>query len=221
MSYKIIENFKLVSRDKIDDEVINDTLVDKIFTERIPERVTGLNSIIDIGAHIGVYSLQMERLNPNAKVIAVEACMETYQVMLHNLELNKSKVIPIHLAVSGEDKPVKLFYDKESWGHSTIFDSDNGFEEVNSITLSDLFESNKLNECDLIKFNCEGAEFEILLSLDSIEPLTRTKSLIILYHSDLTKMSHELILDRLRDLGFKYEVRFQTELRGWIYAYRN
>ena len=71
---------------------------------------------------------------------------------------------------------------------------------------------------NLIKFNCEGAEFRILLNTH-IENLRKIKNYVILYHMDLESEFHIDDLTRLfRGLGFYTNIRevSRDKRRGWL-----
>ncbi len=77
---------------------------------------------------------------------------------------------------------------------------------------------NKILSCDLIKCNCEGAEFPIFLSAPT-EVLQRIKLLVILYHNYLAEGHSEMELAKhFKKAGFHVRIRFRGEYRGWIVA---
>jgi len=69
-----------------------------------------------------------------------------------------------------------------------------------------------------MKLNCEGSEFEIILSTPK-DFLRRTDVYLVLYHSDLNKgHSGEELLEYFRACGFKVKQMNKEEDRGWIIA---
>ena len=41
--------------------------------------------VVDVGAHIGVFSREIHRRNPLAQIIAVECCPENFSVLRRNI----------------------------------------------------------------------------------------------------------------------------------------
>ncbi len=209
----------------VDENVIKDTLNDDIFYKGAPEYVPKKNDvIIDVGAHIGAFSVLASKRSPNARIYAIEPALESYQLLEQNIKLNKcDNVIPTKKALHNQRGEVKLFHDIEhgNWGHSIVKEFSPEGEIVHCETLEDFIKENKIDQCDFIKFNCEGAEFGIILST-SIETLKRIKTMLILYHCDLVK-NHDLneLTTHLRKANFLIVKRFQFGERGWLIVHRN
>ncbi len=73
-----------------------------------------------------------------------------------------------------------------------------------------------------MKFNCEGAEFKILLSTP-VALLEKVDKILILYHLDLANdMSTEPLISHLKSAGFYTEIRQERgdKERGWLIAVR-
>jgi len=91
---------------------------------------------------------------------------------------------------------------------------------VTTDTLANFMERNGITECHFAKFNCEGAEFPILLASPRAT-LTRFETMLVLYHCDLaTGHNHNELVQHLKASGFETTVRNQSEQRGWIIATR-
>jgi hypothetical protein len=78
----------------------------------------------------------------------------------------------------------------------------------------------RISKLDFVKFNCEGAEFPIILRTPA-DVLARINNMLIVYHLDIAQgYSLNALVVYLNDSGFKTEFRFQTDDRGWIMATR-
>lgn len=123
--------------------------------------------VIDIGANAGFFTLfALSELG--SRVISYEPIPVNFKQLRHNLELNPgSPAICFQKAVAGQSGTVSLSYDPrdEFTTAATIYA---GTEEnattltVESISLPDVFRENNLDGCDLLKMDCEGAEYDIL-----------------------------------------------------------
>lgn len=207
-----------------DEDVIGQSFGNDIFFPVVPDYRPGPENItIDVGAHIGGFSLLAASLSPRGKVLALEPCEETWGILERNVAANQAAhVLPLRLALAGDRGTRMLFYDSKdgNWGHSITRDMSGGGEVVTVETLEGLMERHALPRVDLIKFNCEGAEFEVLLEAPR-NVLRRIGLMIVLYHLDMVSdpaFTDTALLTKLRSCGFDCEVLYRRPARGWIVA---
>ena len=169
--------------------------------------------IIDIGAHIGVFSLYSYVLNPKSYVIALEPEPNNYRLLEENLRLNNCKnVKPIHAAlIAGNDLNTKLYLSKNSHNHSTVKQSgnltiqqfNNSTITVPAISLERLIKKYKLKTIGLLKMDIEGAEFEIVLNIEH-ETWSKIQYAVIEYHESEKNRRADLE-NTIRQQGFSIE----------------
>lgn len=209
--------------DSSDVEVLSHSFENDIFLQGVPEYLPqSSHTVLDVGAHIGDFSLLVSRRV--ARVYSIEARRETFALLKTNLFLNNANnVVADHVALSDKNGFCRLYLatEGESWGDSTTFDFKGAAESVSSVTLERyLFERN-IPRVDFVKFNCEGAEFPILMSADQLT-LSRFEKMLILYHCDLVSGASERMLhEKLGQCGFTTSTRNQSEDRGWMIATRS
>ncbi len=155
------------------------------------------STIIDIGANIGVYSLFAASAK-NTVVYAFEPDPSNFELLVKNVRLNKleKRIIPFNLAV-GSEKGKRTLYLGEAPFHSfcpvsespfnALYPSHSGGAKQNSIevacvSLKDIFDKNKISHCDILKIDCEGAEYEILYNLPE-KYFQRIKKIHLEYHN--------------------------------------
>ena len=205
-----------------DEEVIGHSFDRDIFFVGAPEyRPEPNHVILDVGAHIGTFSLLAASRVPQGKIYAVEASHETFNYLWVNIALNRAANIDAsHLALSDKKGTAVLHYDEGNWGHTIMKALSPHGEEVATDSLASFMQAKGIERLDFIKFNCEGAEFPILLAAPP-EVLQRIRMMLVLYHCDLVdKSSLEALLARLHESGFKTSLRNQDANRGWIVADR-
>lgn len=203
-----------------DEAVIRDSIVNDIFFTRVPEyKPVDGHVIVDIGAHIGTFSLLASSKVGLGKVYAIEAGEDSCNFLRINIALNHCTNISVHhLAIADKEGTCTLYHAPGNWGHSIVKKLSRFSETVRSCTLSAFFESNRITECNFMKLNCEGSEFPILLNTP-IDILKRIGTILVLYHCDLwTANTHVDLISHLESSGFNCVIRNQSEKRGWIIA---
>ena len=204
----------------VDEAVLKESFSHDIFFSSVPEyQPTETDVILDVGAHIGTFAVLAASKVPRGQVHAIEACHDTFDFLRMNAALNRTENLHVHhLALSGNHGVCTLYHAAENWGHSVVRQQLASSETVESRTLQEFFEENGIARCNFVKFNCEGAEFPILLG-SSPELLRRIDKMLVLYHNDLwTKNPKEELIAHLQASGFACVIRNQTENRGWIVA---
>ena len=123
--------------------------------------------VLDIGAHVGMFSVLMAKKYPEARVIAIEAVKGTYANLLKSIEANKLP-IEAHNKIIWKDKEIKsLLMAPDNTGSASIGNYAHcvAVETGEPVNLNELFESLGLDkEVDsvVMKMDIERAEFEIL-----------------------------------------------------------
>lgn len=217
----IWQNFKINFRpNSVDKNVIQHSFDDDIFYSRVREfQPSSCMNIVDIGAHIGTFSMLSASKFKDAKIFAFEPFPETFHLLKKNITENSiHQILPFENAIASTNNPIKLYLSKENWEHSIAnLDSEN-FIQVKGKKIDTFIEEFNIDKIDLIKFNCEGAEFEILKSISSLS-YKKIKFMVILFHEDMAKGEmKEDIFFLLKNNGFIYREINKTKNRGWIIA---
>ena len=174
--------------------------------------------IIDIGAHIGVFSLYCAKHSKNNKVYAFEPSELNYKYLTENIGINQlqSQIIPFKCAVAGKRAKAKLMIHNISFFHSLyeiepearfVARSEEGIgtEEVDCIALKDIIDENEIRKCDLLKLDCQGAEYDILYSLP-LDYLNRIERMVIECHNLKTcnpRYNDKSLMRYLSENGFE------------------
>jgi FkbM family methyltransferase len=205
-----------------DEAVVWETFETNIFFGGVPEyEPADGHVIIDVGAHIGTFSLQASSRVGSGRVYAIEASGDTFNLLRINVALNqRTNISAHHLALGDKDGTGTLHHGSTNWGHSTVMKLSGSSETVRSSTLSTFLQSNRIAHCHFMKLNCEGAEFPVLLSTPP-EVLRRIETLLVLYHSHLWPKNTEAdLVSYLESCGYRCSIRNRQEEEGWIIAER-
>ncbi len=127
--------------------------------------------VVDVGAHIGYYTLLAAHLvGEEGKVFAFEPAPANLVLLCRSIEANGFKnVTPVQKAVSNKRGIAKLFLSSESSGDHRMYNSHPAanFVEVETITLDEYFEDRD-GRIDVIKVDAEGAEMAILQGMSRL-----------------------------------------------------
>lgn len=180
---------------------INDVWLRQIYTPLRDEIRSGY-TIVDIGAHIGTFSVFASTCAEQVTVYSYEPSEEKFYFLIKNIRLNRlNNIKAFQLAVSRRGDKVKLYIDKT---HSTLHSSTipkRFYEEVNSTTLEEVLDNNRIETCDLLKMDCEGAEYEILFSAPK-NTLMRIENISLEYH-DMPTYHVDDLKEYLVNMGFE------------------
>ncbi len=174
-------------------------------------------TVIDIGAHIGVFTVMIgkyiETTHKKGLILAVEPMTINYIPLLANISINKlhNNVIPIKAAVAPTEGTTTL-----SWIGVK--------EQVKTITMSHLLNlanSMQHKEIDVVKLDIEGAELEILR--DGADWLKHVKAVVMELHpATYGYKGIKEIISILSRNGFvvsyiSKEINTRRALQMWLY----
>jgi len=176
------QRIKIETNGDADESVFHEIFTERGYQDVDQEIKNAKSTILDIGAHIGVFSIYANALNPTVRIIAFEPEEKNYQLLKKNLKTNNaSNVIPRNIAIAATEGQKTLYISEDSHNHSLDENAKNiiSSKKVQGTTLENII--TKTGKIDLIKMDCEGAEFEIIKSL-SPETFAKIDAFVIEYH---------------------------------------
>jgi len=163
------------------------------------------DTVLDIGANIGCFTLQAARLCPQGTVFAVEPLRSNCALLEENIALNRfANVRARCLALSDTDGAQTLHHGGQcpslhwSGAGSTA-------TEVPTRTLRSFLAAEGIERVDFLKMDCEGAEFDILLAAGP-EELSRIRRIVMEYHNLSPEKNHRVLAAHLERHGFTVTV---------------
>jgi FkbM family methyltransferase len=164
-------------------------------------------TVVDVGANVGVFSVWAARHLGAARVVAIEPSPRVADALLANLKRNGvENATVLQVALGGERREATL-YRRGPAVLDTLFRRDNygsRFEPAGSVsvtTLDDLFAMHEIEHCDLLKLDCEGAEYEVLFGASS-DSLGRIRHIAAEYHVGLNEHGPGSLQRFLEDRDF-------------------
>jgi FkbM family methyltransferase len=162
---------------------------------------------IDVGAHIGYYTVMAARLvGPSGTVVAFEPGPENYEILRKNTA-GLENVKTYCMAASSYAGNSDFYISRISSGGNRISPSGPGYDRVTirTIRLDDVFKPDSYSHIRWMKVDTQGHELSVLAGANGILKTSRRISLIIEYEPcllDLNGIRPELLLETLRGHGF-------------------
>ena len=140
--------------------------------------------VIDIGAHVGYYSmLAARKTGPSRTVYSFEPDPANFELLSKNSALNGyDNITPINKAVSKAARSATLHVSALDNGRHSIFDHQipqSGSCEVETISLDSFLKDHGSPNVALIKIDVEGAEEDALNGMDQLLRETSKIQMII------------------------------------------
>jgi FkbM family methyltransferase len=168
------------------------------------------DNILDIGAHVGAFTIPLALRNPYANFYCVEPNPQNYVNLHRNLARYKlDNVFSMNVAL-GDGSLQKAFHNPENTGSSQTFRSYRGIE---SQPLSRLVRSLE-GKVSLLKMDCEGAEHEGLDNLKGVQ------TIIAEIHEKKSHQPGMDLLERISNEISEHRLTYQPTGRCWERGYR-
>ena len=122
--------------------------------------------IIDGGANIGNYSLQISKVIPEAIIYSFEPVDDTYNQLVNNTK-ESPKIIPLNKGLFSKtcNKEINIY---RSHTHSSVYDIEGlPYEALRKVPINlvkgdDFVKEYKIDRIDFLKIDVEGSEFDVL-----------------------------------------------------------
>jgi len=175
-------------------------------------------TVIDVGAHVGFYTLLAARLvGTNGRVYAFEPNPEVYNILVRNIQINGYREIvrAVPKGVSNEKRTVSLYVSRERSDEASFYSqesADNTCIEVETVSLDEFFADEGWPKVDLVKIDVEGAEVEVLEGMRELTRRSKDLKLIVEFNPKNQIRacgSHTKLFETMVALGLKrfYAIR--------------
>jgi len=182
--------------------------------------------IIDIGAHLGFFTIKAAKKAFNGNVYAFEPFSLHYRLLEENIISNNIKNVKFYnQAITDKAGELSFFYTMHGDpGDTSLFKinpEEKTFEEkVKSVALKDFFIQEKVQKCDFLKLDCEGAEYSILMTTDD-STLAKIEKIAMEWHRFQQDHDPKALAEFLKEKGFNLiEPNSYNKKTGFLFAYR-
>lgn len=171
---------------------------------RVHDVFNGKRTIIDAGANIGLFALQVKNQYPDAEVILIEPDDNNYEI----LKMNISKLSGIHMYKAGiwyKQTYLCIINPKANDWSKRVAETSKG-HGIPAITIKEIMNENNINEISLLKMDIEGSEYYVFKYGDK-KWIQSVKALVIETHDKYVEGSDVLINSTMDSLNYtKYVV---------------
>lgn len=157
--------------------------------------------VVDAGANVGLFSIQIARRAPAARVIAIEPEQQCFECLQANLRAFSLTNVEVHRLGLGRHTG---FAEIEKAARSldnrlvNFAAKPKGSDSVAIVSMDDLFDRLVLNEVELLKMDIEGSEYDVFSNVHT-ETLTKIKTLVAEFHDNIRDGTLKVIRDRLSE----------------------
>lgn len=206
------------TQNSTDIHVFTEIWLEKLYS--IPNfEINDKDYIIDIGAHIGIFSVFASRLCKNGKIFSYKPAKQNFENLEENISQNNiTNIIPHNKAGSNLKGKMKLYFSNNDLAAHNLYKKSENWEKVETTTLKDIFDENNIKHCDFLKMDCEGAEYEILMNLPE-EYFRKISKICLEYHTiNNSEFNIDNLKKKLVDEKFSIEIKPDSPKIEFLYA---
>lgn len=206
-NYAEIGDHKMILDDKDSLGLSLNGIYERQETGFVQSKIKPGQTVVDIGAHIGYYSLIFAKLvGSSGTVYAFEPDPTNFSILQKNIKLNGyNNIIAINKAVTEKTEKLNLYVSDGSAGDHKTYNSDENRKtiQIDGVALDDFLKDKKV---DFIKMDIQGAEGGALKGMATL--LQNSKNIQVI--SEFTPagiikygMEPRAYLELWQRLGFK------------------
>ncbi len=179
----------------IDGSALNEVWFDRSYDPNafgVPFDWKSAKNIIDVGGHIGTFTLFAAAKAPEAGIVTLEPEPRNFVMLTANIAMNKllGRITPHNLGL-GDGRSTTLFTFPNDRGGNSVYRKQEGGIPVmiDTISLKEIFDRHEISVCDYLKIDCEGVEYEALYTLPP-EYFPRIRMIGLEYHHFSSDPAH-------------------------------
>lgn len=191
---------------------IGEVIAKEEYTPSIRGADIGFDIILDLGAHIGCFTLWAARKFRPKKILAVEIEQSSYDILIKNLKLNNlTKVVtPVKAAIYSKEgkvwvKPSPVFKSSVD----LLSEVDTG-KKVRAISLKGLLDLYNIKSVDYFKMDIEGSE-KFVLTKENMEIFKKRVKYVFMESHSFLGFEPTFPFKYFRQLGFKIKAKRQIK----------
>jgi FkbM family methyltransferase len=192
--------------------------------EPIGFEISETDTILDVGSHIGCFSICAAKKATKGLVYSFEPSPENFKLLSRNIKENSVKNIkPLKLGIANNTGYRKFYFSEFSPLSNNLYMSSGDSLLTKVISLNDFFLEKRIKKCNFLKIDCEGAEYEIILGLTP-ETINKIEKIACEFHTPkyfgITNKKSTLLnlISFLHNNSFEVNIKNTTPFTGLLYA---
>jgi FkbM family methyltransferase len=167
---------------------------------RLPDEAAPFETLVDLGANIGLTSLWLAKKYGFRKLVAVEPSPENADIVRINLQNNGVNGIVIEAAAGPHDGTARFAASPESNQGRLSSDGDNGFN-VSVVTMDSILRQGNIDGAiDVLKLDIEGGEEDLVQA--NLQWLSRVRRIVAELHPAI--VDTDCVIAAFRDSGLEF-----------------
>lgn len=126
-----------------------------------PRPLGSIKLVVDVGANIGCSLAFLARQFPEARIVAFEPHPANAQQAMINIRANNLQDrVDLHLSAAGKKRGTAYITDRSARSHVVQEESAHGLVPIE---VADFFDTVGNAQIDLLKIDCEGGEYDLIM----------------------------------------------------------
>ena len=171
----------------------------EVYRDQCYRHIKASGTVVDVGAFIGDTAVYFASQGAK-RVVAFEPARQLYQYAIDNVKLNHlDNTVEVHNCAIGTRKGEAKFFYNPNWPGLSSLDEgrfEAQIQNVVVVSLADVIRD--VGNVELLKLDCEGAEYQLLPHLHETGVISRVQNVILEVHG-----SKQPILGILKHDGYK------------------
>lgn len=175
-------------------------------------------TIVDIGTNCGMFTLKCFQKLENPTIYGAEPSIENFEALESNLTMNNiSTTNMFNFAISAKSGEALLYGEGKSYGSFSLHTKKGESTKVKTVGINEFLASIKENPINLMKIDCEGAEYEIIESLDVDRFFI--ENIVLEYHKISDNLDRKKMISLLKKKGLEiFDEICSTDSQGVFYC---
>lgn len=188
-------------------------------TQYFLQHVKPGQTVVDLGAHIGYFSVLLGRLiGPAGKLFAYEAHPRAFAFLMDNLSINDlhDRARAYHRAVYSSETTLPFYASKRFLGSSSIQKHSEAYfrhhtDEIETIPIETVVLDRHLHELpsiDFLKMDVEGSEYQAFSGMEQMLRQGKVKTVVFEVNRSLLHDDWDAFVMLLRTCRYQYGKQF-------------